>query len=197
MPYEQREIAFEAKEAAMRCLDVYLRATEFRAALPYAVHESMVTVAFSACYLLKVAILFPTEIDTHQVLSQVEELAGLLSEVAAERYVSILYFLSPALLNADQTRSLSMPAIRYALTLRLMITSFKRRFAMTVPSTPKLDATDSSLAHLLLPGGGNGTGGAGDPFGWGAADLPSFEWPAGMEDFSPNMLPVWLQVSTF
>lgn len=30
MPYEQREIAFEAKEAAMRCLDVYLRAQQFR-----------------------------------------------------------------------------------------------------------------------------------------------------------------------
>jgi hypothetical protein len=84
-----------------------------------------------------------------------------------------------------------------------MITSFKRRFAMTVPSTPKLGArhdqseADSSLAHLLLPGGGTGAnGGSGDPFGWGAADLPSFEWPAGMEDFSPNMLPVWLQDSS-
>lgn len=81
-----------------------------------------------------------------------------------------------------------------------MITSFKRRFAMTVPSTPKMEASttnDSSLNQLLLPSGGNATplNGASDPFGWGAGDLPEFEWPEGMENFSPRDLPLWLQVS--
>lgn len=90
----------------MRVLDVYLKATHYRAALRYAVHESMVMVrpcptaphfahnlpasrqcqgSFAACYLLKVCILFPSDIDVRQVLEKVEELAGLLSEISAER----------------------------------------------------------------------------------------------------------------
>ncbi len=62
-----------------------------RAALRYAVHDSLVTAAFSALFLLKVANLFPGEVDLTAITGQVEQLAQLLSDVAAERYV----FLNP------------------------------------------------------------------------------------------------------
>jgi hypothetical protein len=58
----------------------------FRAALRYSVHDSLVTAAFSGLFLLKMAHLFPAEVDLGAISSQVERLANLLSEVAAERY---------------------------------------------------------------------------------------------------------------
>jgi hypothetical protein len=59
--------------------------TFYRAALRYAVHDSLVTAAFSALFLLKMANLFPTELDIAAIARQVEQLAQLLSDVAAER----------------------------------------------------------------------------------------------------------------
>jgi hypothetical protein len=56
-----------------------------RAALRYAVHDSLVTAAFSGLFLLKMAHLFPTELDIAAIAGQVEQLAQLLSDVAAER----------------------------------------------------------------------------------------------------------------
>ena len=58
-----------------------------RAALRYAVHDSLVTAAFSGLFLLKMANLFPAELDLNAITAQVEQLAALLSEVAAERFV--------------------------------------------------------------------------------------------------------------
>ncbi len=60
----------------------------YRAALRYAVHDNLVTAAFSGLFLLKMASLFPTELDLPGITNQVEQLAQLLSEVAAERHVS-------------------------------------------------------------------------------------------------------------
>lgn len=59
----------------------------YRAALRYAVHDSLVTLAFSGLFLLKMSNLFPTELDLVAIMSQVEQLAQLLSDVAAERSV--------------------------------------------------------------------------------------------------------------
>ncbi|CDZ97001.1 fungal specific transcription factor domain protein [Phaffia rhodozyma] len=109
MPYEQKEIALEAKESAMRCLEVYLNNNQLRAALCFAIHEYLVMATFSACYLIKVAILFPNDVDRRQIVSIVSQLAGLLSEISAERY---------------------------SLTLGLQISTFKRRYNMTRPPTP-------------------------------------------------------------
>lgn len=58
-----------------------------RAALRYAVHDSLVTAAFSGLFLLKMASLFPAELDLGAIAGQVDQLAQLLSDVAAERYV--------------------------------------------------------------------------------------------------------------
>ena len=87
MPFEQRELAFQAKESASNCLAIFLGSQDYRASLRYAVHDSLVTAAFSGLFLLKMAGLFPTELDLGQITGQVEQLAQLLSEVAAERYV--------------------------------------------------------------------------------------------------------------
>jgi hypothetical protein len=55
--------------------------------LRYAVHDSLVTAAFSGLFLLKMANLFPAELDLSAITAQVEQLAQLLSDVAAERWV--------------------------------------------------------------------------------------------------------------
>ena len=87
MPFEQRELAFQAKDAASNCLSIFLCSQDYRAALRYAVHDSLVTAAFSGLFLLKMANLFPGELDLGSITSQVEQLAQLLSDVAAERYM--------------------------------------------------------------------------------------------------------------
>jgi hypothetical protein len=93
MPFEQRELAFQAKEAASNCLAIFLGSQDYRAALRYAVHDSLITAAFSGLFLLKMASLFPAELDLATITGQVEQLAQLLSEVAAERYVFTLLIL--------------------------------------------------------------------------------------------------------
>jgi hypothetical protein len=85
MPFDQRELAFQAKEAASNCLSTFLHSPAYRAALRYAVHDSLVTAAFSGLFLLKVANLFPGEVEVPAIIGQIEQLAGLLSDVAAER----------------------------------------------------------------------------------------------------------------
>ncbi|KAG8749492.1 hypothetical protein FRC14_001314, partial [Serendipita sp. 396] len=74
MPFEQRELAFQAKEAASNCLNTFLTSQAYRAALRYAVHDSLVTAAFSALFLLKIANLFPGEVELPSIISQVEQL---------------------------------------------------------------------------------------------------------------------------
>ncbi|KAF5348683.1 hypothetical protein D9758_006841 [Tetrapyrgos nigripes] len=104
MPFEQRELAFQAKDAAFNCLSIFLSSPEYRAALRYAVHDSLVTAAFSGLFLLKMASLFPTELDLNAIIAQVEQLSQLLSDVAAERY---------------------------ALTLRIMLANLRRKLGVT------------------------------------------------------------------
>ena len=87
MPFEQRELAFQAKDAASACLSNLLNSPTYRAALRYAVHDSLVTAAFSGLFLLKMANLFPAEVDLAAITAQVEQLAQPLSDVGAERCV--------------------------------------------------------------------------------------------------------------
>ena len=92
MPFEQRKLAFQAKDAASNCIVIFLGSQDHRASPHYAVHNNLVTAAFSGLFLLKMASFFPTELDFPGITSQVEQLAQLLSEVAAERHV--LFFAS-------------------------------------------------------------------------------------------------------
>ncbi|KAH7924267.1 hypothetical protein BV22DRAFT_1067151 [Leucogyrophana mollusca] len=111
MPFEQRELAFQAKDAAFNCLSIFLNSNSYRAALRYAVHDSLVTAAFSGLFLVKMANLFPAELDLAAITAQVEQLAQLLSDVAAERY---------------------------ALTLRIMLANLRRKVGMISGMNPPL-----------------------------------------------------------
>ena len=133
------------------------------AALRYAVHDSLVTAAFSGLFLLKMANLFPGELDLNVIAVQVEQLANLLSEVAAERY---------------------------ALTLRLMLANLRRKVGMTstpmaggemMAGPPAPPFTDPSLvpAPPVPP-----------PFTMEELGVP---WPHSQAIFSPSSIPVWLQ----
>ncbi|THH02091.1 hypothetical protein EW026_g749 [Hermanssonia centrifuga] len=118
MPFEQRELAFQAKDAASNCLSNLLNSPTYRAALRYAVHDSLVTAAFSGLFLLKMANLFPAELDLSAITVQVEQLAQLLSDVAAERY---------------------------ALTLRIMLANLRRKISLASSSVHNMQNTDPSL----------------------------------------------------
>lgn len=101
-------------------------------------------------------------------------------------------------------------AERYALTLRLMLSNFRRKTGAmsTVPGTPRLmgnlgednlsafqtdlDGGLQSLLSLPQMGEGGGFEGMAD---WGTAPLnDGFAWPT---EFSPSNLPVWLQDGNF
>ncbi|CCO27197.1 Transcriptional activator of proteases prtT AltName: Full=Zn(2)-C6 zinc finger-containing protein prtT [Rhizoctonia solani AG-1 IB] len=169
MPFEQRELAFQAKEAASNCLATFLNSPAYRAALRYAVHDSLVTAAFSGLFLLKVANLFPGEVDLAGIVVQVDQLANLLSEVAAERY---------------------------ALTLRVMLTNLRRKIGLTTPALQPGDAIDVSAVTSATPGvtgfDPTGPGSATGLTGMGILDDMAFSWPADSM-FSPSNIPLWLQ----
>lgn len=163
MPFEQRELAFQAKDAASNCLSIFLNSNAYRAALRYAVHDSLVTAAFSGLFLLKMANLFPTELDLAAITTQVEQLAQLLSEVAAERY---------------------------ALALRIMLASLRRKIglpssiATQIPTMPPPFTENMmvppSFVDPALP----------QPF---TMEELGFVSPAGRGMFSPSAIPLWLQ----
>ncbi|OWT40828.1 hypothetical protein C362_01041 [Cryptococcus neoformans Bt1] len=210
---EQKELAFHAKDCAWRCLEIFLRSDNFRKHLKYATHDQLVSVAFAAVFLLKVAILYPTSLSIPLLVIQVSELAHCLS---AECF-----------------------AERYALTLRLMLSNFRRTTGAlsTIPGTPRMGASTAAGAvhglsglsmtplnvngqmndvegsfqnFLSLPQmenhsmevGGEGenvnngmgttgfTGTEGDGALWDMMGLEGFDWPT---ELSPSSLPVWLQ----
>ncbi|KAG1890163.1 hypothetical protein F4604DRAFT_1709031 [Suillus subluteus] len=166
MPFEQRELAFQAKDAAFNCLSIFLNSAEYRAALRYAVHDSLVTAAFSGLFLLKMANLFPAELDLTAITAQVEQLAQLLSDVAAERY---------------------------ALTLRIMLANLRRKVGMitglNTPMTtmPPPNLNDGIVAH--------GSGSYVDPSGPAPFTMEELglAWPNERATFSPSAIPMWLQ----
>lgn len=195
MPFEQRELAFQGKDAASNCLSNLLNSETYRAALRYAVHDSLVTAAFSALFLLKMAHLFPADLDLGSITGQVERLAQLLSDVAAERY---------------------------AITLRVMLANLRRKIGLIsnnnthgtqpIPNAtggPPLpgSATGRPPPENLLPATSSlqtatpGTSGA--PATQAPATGPftveelGFNWPADWGSISPSSLPVWIQEQNF
>jgi hypothetical protein len=128
----------------------------------------MVQISFSCTFLLKVAILFPSELPPAMISKQVSGLAELLSECAAERY---------------------------ALTLRLMLRSFRRKMGESTraPGSPRAgggaEADDDTMANpsglqSLLAGDADMNG----DFGM-LDDLGPYNFPLG---FSPSALPPWI-----
>ncbi|KAI0070159.1 hypothetical protein K474DRAFT_1609218 [Panus rudis PR-1116 ss-1] len=177
MPFEQRELAFQAKDAASSCLENLLSSPTYRAALRYAVHDSLVTAAFSGLYLLKMANLFPAELDLATIMVQVEQLAQLLSDVAAERY---------------------------ALTLRIMLANLRRKIGLPSSSSSSSNPSSnpSSSSNPSNPSTGTDPTIMGPPFiDPSLVPPPPFTleelgiaWGYGGGGvFSPSCIPVWLQ----
>ncbi|KZT29220.1 hypothetical protein NEOLEDRAFT_1057246 [Neolentinus lepideus HHB14362 ss-1] len=169
MPFEQRELAFQAKDAASSCLSTFLNSSAFRAALRYAVHDTLVTASFSGLFLLKMANLFATELDLPAIVVQVEQLSQLLSDVAAERY---------------------------ALTLGIMLANLRRKMGLTIgpphspaampvpPSAEGMFVSSNFIDPTIMP----------QPF---TMEELGFAWPAGNGSdrgvFSPSAIPPWLR----
>ncbi|KAK0213045.1 hypothetical protein DFS33DRAFT_1464788 [Desarmillaria ectypa] len=180
MPFEQRELAFQAKDAAFRCLSVFLTSSEYRAALRYAVHDSLVTAAFSGLFLLKMASLFPAELDLGAITTQVEQLAQLLSDVAAERHV----FLFLLLWTQDNQMH------RYALTLRIMLANLRRKVGLgsgintPAPTMPPPGFVDMIVSPTFVDPA------MPPPF---TMEELGFVWPSDRGIVSPSAIPVWLQ----
>ncbi|KAI0321177.1 hypothetical protein OF83DRAFT_1051665 [Amylostereum chailletii] len=168
MPFEQRELAFQAKDAASNCLSTFLGAQDYRrAALRYAVHDSLVTAAFSGLFLLKMANLFPAELDLGAISVQVEQLAQLLFDVAAERY---------------------------ALTLRIMLANLRRKVGLTAPgpSQPLASLPGGPGDPMGMPPGPHQfIEGGPPPF---TVEELGTSWPTyGNTPLNATDIPVWLQ----
>lgn len=171
MPFEQRELAFQAKDAATNCLSTFLNSSEYRAALRYAVHDSLVTAAFSGLFLLKMANLFPSELDLGAITAQVEQLAQLLSEVAAERY---------------------------ALTLRIMLVNLRRKVGLTTGTTTPISSMGpgphQTESMVLPPPSFVDPTGVQPPFTLEELGFPwSNQGHGSPANFSPSDIPLWLQ----
>lgn len=100
MPPEQKLVAQRAIKLARRGLDNCIRSVTYREGLKYAVHFTHVSATFAASFLIRLARLFPQECDPNAIMSTVEDLVHLLSNI---------------------------PAGRYARSLRLMLRSARRR----------------------------------------------------------------------
>lgn len=190
MPFEQRELAFQGKDAASNCLSNLLNSPTYRAALRYAVHDSLVTAAFSALFLLKMAHLFPADLDLGSITRQVEQLAQLLSDVAAERY---------------------------AITLRVVLANLRRKIGLPTNSGHGAQPVPNPADDRSLPGGAGGpppdnllvatgpfqtaasgtAGGQGPTTGPFTVEELGFNWPADWGSISPSSLPVWIQEQSF
>ncbi|TIB30165.1 hypothetical protein E3P84_03445 [Wallemia ichthyophaga] len=86
MPMEQRSIAHRAMGAAQHCLDACIKPGEYGHNLKYAVHYTHVCAAFAGSFLLRLAKLFPEDLQLDSILERVEILAELLSRTPASRY---------------------------------------------------------------------------------------------------------------
>lgn len=118
MSESQRSVADHAIRSARQGLEICLRSTSYREGLRYAVTYTHLTAVFAASFLMRLARLFPEECERsggiESVFTTVEELANLLSTI---------------------------PATRYARTLRLMLTQRKRRYP---PANVRSSATRAS-----------------------------------------------------
>ncbi|WVQ98787.1 hypothetical protein IAU59_005918 [Kwoniella sp. CBS 9459] len=90
MPEEKRMLAIRAMRNAQKCLDICLHGENYRNGLRYAVHYTHVCAAFAASFLIRIARLFPGELNLKKTAKDVEELAMILSSIPAGRYARSL-----------------------------------------------------------------------------------------------------------
>ncbi|KAL7409659.1 hypothetical protein BDY24DRAFT_402566 [Mrakia frigida] len=90
MPILQRTLALRALRNAQAALEICLAPDSYRANFRFAVHYTHVTAAFVGSLLIRIARLFPKELDLRQTAKDVDQLAGLLAEAGAGRYARSL-----------------------------------------------------------------------------------------------------------
>ncbi|CAE6484908.1 unnamed protein product [Rhizoctonia solani] len=144
MPREQKLVAQRAIKLAKRGLDNCIRSVTYREGLKYgksllvsvpaqpltdlrssAVHFTHVTATFAASFLIRLARLFPQECDLNAIMSTVEDLVHLLSNI--------------------------VPAGRYARSLRLMLRSARRRRVLPPRPAGPVDRAGNPPAMLGTP----------------------------------------------
>jgi hypothetical protein len=128
--------------------------------------------------------LFPADLDLTAITGQVEQLAQLLSDVAAERYTHLLFLHTSKLI----------PVPSYALTLRIMLANLRRKVGMFAGlSTPMTSMAPPTLADgTVAPalGSYDDPTGTSEPF---TMEELGFAWPNDRATFSPSTIPLWLQ----
>nr|CDI52914.1 conserved hypothetical protein [Melanopsichium pennsylvanicum 4] len=90
---EQKELIIQATRAADTCLSISVNGNEYREMLGWAPHYTHVTAAFACVFLIKIARLFPRQVDTYGIFSNAERLAGRLAEVPAGKYARVIRIL--------------------------------------------------------------------------------------------------------
>lgn len=90
---EQKELIIQATRAADTCLSISVNAKEYREMLGWAPHYTHVTAAFACVFLIKIARLFPRQVDTYGIFSNAERLASRLAEVPANKYARVIRIL--------------------------------------------------------------------------------------------------------
>lgn len=149
MPDEKRALAIRAMRNAQRCIEICLRGEnvsrfviygtdgkQYRNGLRYAVHYTHVCAAFAASFLIRIARLFPHELNLKRTAKDVDELANVLSE--GELYKWIRRDRPPA--------NDSVPAGRYARSLRLILR--RARKAKVIPAASRAGSPARGLASL-------------------------------------------------
>ncbi|KAL7424072.1 hypothetical protein Q5752_001657 [Cryptotrichosporon argae] len=159
MPEEKRALAIRAMRNAQHCIEICLRGENYRNGLQYAVHYTHVCAAFAASFLIRIARLFPQELNLKKTARDVEELASVLSQIPAGRYARSLRLI---LRRARRAKVIPAPSNVNSPT----------RGAVGLPHTPGAGAGAFSPSQLVNPsylptptatGSGSGSGGRAPP----------------------------------
>lgn len=131
------------------------------------------------------------------IIAQVEQLAQLFSDIAAERCdFSCCPLVSSLLIDDHSFPSLfrcTLGIFSYALTLRLMIVNLRRKVGLAtgnqtpVPQHADITSAGSNSHHVLDPSAFDGT----QPLPPITLQDLDFSWPSDML-FSPANIPTWL-----
>ncbi|KAF9447804.1 hypothetical protein P691DRAFT_760464 [Macrolepiota fuliginosa MF-IS2] len=90
MPMKQRELAIKSMKIAQQGLDITLNFGSYRENMKYAVHYTHATATFMGSFLLRLSRLFPSDCNTAQVRTQIENLVTLMAEIPGQRYALTL-----------------------------------------------------------------------------------------------------------
>ncbi|KAL7423972.1 hypothetical protein Q5752_001557 [Cryptotrichosporon argae] len=90
LPPVKRELAMRAMRNAKRSMDICLHSASYAKLLVFGTHYTHVCVAFVGSFLIRIARLFPDELDLRQTAKDVEQLADVLSHLPAGRYARSL-----------------------------------------------------------------------------------------------------------